>query len=133
MATIINGLAIADAVARDGLPRQAIADDDSRHVLYLDSEMVRSMRASDWPLPLPADPTEAEIAAALSARQAADQQAAADAAALRTRVRQIAQGTVGVQIDQLTAIQVRALIAVLLHKASAIDASGAIKPLTEWT
>jgi hypothetical protein len=59
---------IADAVALDGLPRQAIADDGSKHVLFLDSETVRSLLAADWPPPLPSDPTPAEIAAAIAAR-----------------------------------------------------------------
>lgn len=73
-----------------------------------------------------------DFAQTLADYQAARDQDAAAAAALRTRVRQIAQGAVGVQIDQLTALQTRALLAVVLHKAGAIDKNGAIRPLNEW-
>lgn len=123
---------IAQAVAHDGFPRQATADDGSTHVLFLDGRQVRSMLASDWPPPLPIDPTPAEIAAAKAARDAQAVQDKADAVALRTRVRALAQSSVGVQLDALTAPQVRALIAVLLHKQGAIDKSGAIRPLADW-
>lgn len=123
---------IADAVLLDGLPRVATADDASVHVLFLEAGQVRSMLASDWPPPLPTDPTQAEIDAALAAKAAKQQQDLLDAAALRTRVRTLAQSAVGVQIDQLSGAQVRALIAILLHKQSAIDKNGAIRPLTEW-
>ncbi len=123
---------IADAVARDGLPRVATADDGSAHVLFLEAGFVRSVLASDWPPPLPLDPTPEEIAAAITARAAAEQQATADALALRTRVRTLAQSAVGIQIDALSGPQVRALIAILIHKQGAIDASGAIRPLNDW-
>lgn len=121
-----------EAVARDGLPRQVTADDGTTHVLYLEAEAVRSMLAAVWPPPLPSEPTQAEIDAAIAARAAAEQQARADAMALRTRVRTLAQSAVGVQVDQLTAAQVRALIVVLLHKQGAIDRAGAIRPLNDW-
>jgi hypothetical protein len=124
--------AIADAVKRDGLPRQAIADDDSVHVLYLDGARLRSVLAADWPPPLPTEPTDAQIAAAVAAREAADLQAKTDAAALRTRVRTTAQSAVGVVITDLTAVQVRALLAVLLWKAGALDKDGKVRPLGEW-
>jgi hypothetical protein len=131
MPTLLN-YATHQAVARDGLPRVADYDDGSQQVLFLDGDTVRSMPAADWPPPLPTDPTPAEIAAAIAARQVAQQQAESDALALRQRVRTIAQSAVGVQVDQLTAIQVRALIAVLLHKAGALDKSGAIRALDTW-
>lgn len=123
---------IADAVERDGLPRQATDEDGVVHVLYFDAHVVRSMLASEWLPPLPSDPTPAEVAAAIAAKAAAEQQTKADAAALRTRVRALAQSAVGVQLDQLSAPQVRALIAVLLHKQNAIDKTGAIRPLADW-
>jgi hypothetical protein len=62
---------------------------------------------------------------------AAAQEAQAEAA-LRTRVRALAQSAVGVQIDQLSAPQVRALIAILLYKQGAIDKNGATRPLVDW-
>lgn len=127
--------AVADQVALDGLPRVAIADDSSQHVLYLDGTFVRSMSVADWLIqrgPLPADPTPEQIAAAIAARETATLQAAADAAALRQQILQAAQSTVGVVIDQLTAQQRNALVALLLYKAGAIDKDLKIKPLTEW-
>lgn len=123
---------IAQAVAQDGLPRVTTADDDSVHVLFLDGRQVRSMLAADWTGPLPTDPTPAEIAAARAERDAQAVQDKADATALRTRVRTLAQSAVGIQIDALSAPQVRALIAILLHKQGAIDKSGAIRPLADW-
>jgi hypothetical protein len=123
---------IADAVARDGLPRVATADDGSVHVLFLEANVVRSVLASDWPQPLPTDPTPEEIAAAIAARAAAEQQARADAAALRQRIFTVAQSAVGQSIDALTAAQVRALVACLLYRAGAIDKAGTVQPLGEW-
>jgi hypothetical protein len=123
---------LADAVARDGLPRVATADDDSVHVLFLDAGVVRSMPAIAWPPPLPSDPTPAEIAAAIAAREAQEQQARADAAALRSRVRTLAQSAVGLSIDVLTAGQIKTLVILLLHKEAAIDKAGIVRPLDEW-
>jgi hypothetical protein len=105
------------------------------HVLYLDGDTVRSLVAADWIAtrgPLPTDPTPDESAAAIKAREAQQQQDAADAQALRQKVLTLAQSAVGVPVDQLTAVQVRALIAVLLHKAGALDKTGAIKALDSW-
>lgn len=124
--------ALAEAVQTDGLARVVSGDDGSCHVLFLDGRQVRSMLCSDWTGPLPTDPTPAQSAAAVAARAAQAQQDVTDAAALRQRVITLAQSAVGIQIDQLTAVQVRALIAVLLHKAGAIDKSGAIRALDTW-
>lgn len=123
---------IADAVARDGLPRVAVADDTSQHVLYLEGSSVRSMLASEWPPPLPTDPTQAEIDAAIASRQAAEQQAKTDAIALRQKILTVAQSAVGQSIDVLTAAQVRALVACLLYRAGALDKAGIVQPLGEW-
>jgi hypothetical protein len=123
---------LADAVARDGLPRVATADDDTQHVLFLDAGVVRSMLASAWPPPLPSDPTPLEIAAAIAAKDAQAAQDAADASALRTRVRTLAQSAVGLSIDVLTAGQIKALVILLLHKEAAINKAGIVRPLDEW-
>lgn len=124
---------LADAVARDGLPRLASADDASQHVLYLAGGKVRSMLASDWPPPLPSDPTPQQIAAAIAARAQAAQQERSDASALRSRVLTLANGTVGRQIDAaFTTAELRALLALLLWKSGALTNAGAIKPLGEW-
>jgi hypothetical protein len=131
---------IADAVERDGLPRQAIDQLGSGtiHVLYLEngSPLAHSMLAADWLAQrgaLPADPTQAEVDAAIAARAAAAVQAQADATALRQQVLGIAQGTVGMRIDAtFTAAQLKALLAILLWKAGALDRTGAIRPLADW-
>jgi len=126
---------IHEAVARDGLPRVADYDDGTKQVLYLDGDRVRSMDVAAWLAtrgPLPADPTPAERAAAIAAREAARQQALADAAALRQQVLTIAQSAVGVRVDQLTAGQVRALFAVLLHKEGALKGDLTVRALGEW-
>lgn len=62
--------AIADLVARDGLARQATADDGSQHVLFLDGSVVRSILASEWQGALPPDRTEADSLAAIAQREA---------------------------------------------------------------
>jgi hypothetical protein len=121
-----------EAVRVDGLPRVATADDGSVHVLFLDGQQVRSMLASDWPPPLPTDPTPEQIAAAIAAREAAEQQRKLDAVALRQRVLTVAQGAVGKSIDTLTAGEVRALVACLLYRANAIDTAGVVQPLGIW-
>lgn len=131
------------AVERDGLSRVARYrteyDDgtqgETQHVLYRDGALVRSMLAADWLAqrgPLPTDPTQTEIDAALAAQEAARVQAAADTAALRQRVLGLAGSAVGIQIDALTAGQVRALVALLLWKAGALDRNGAVRPLADW-
>jgi len=137
MATLINGLEIGAAVARDGLPRQSTADDASRHVMYLEAneQIARSMPAAEWLAtrgPLPTDPTPEQIAAAIAAREQARRQADADRAALRQLVRQKAQSAVGVAIDDLTVGQLRALLAILLHNEGALDRDGKVRPLAEW-
>lgn len=125
--------AIADLVALDGLPRQATADDASVHVLFLGaSSIVQSVLASVWPPPLPSDPTPQQSAAARALIVAAQTQAVSDAAALRARVLTLAQSAVGVQIDALTAAQIRALVALLLYKQGAIDKTGAVVALANW-
>lgn len=123
---------IADLVALDGLPRQATADDGTRHVLYWQSPHVRSILAADWPPPLPSDPTPEQSTAAIAARQQAEQQAQQDAAALRQQILTLSQSAVGARVDQLTAGQVRALIAILLHKEGALDKSGVVRAPGEW-
>jgi hypothetical protein len=123
---------LADAVERDGLPRVVTADDQTVHVLYLDGEQVRSMLASAWPPPLPSDPTPAEIAAATLAKDAQAAQNKADVIALRQAVISTAQSTVGLSIDALNNLQVRSLLACLLHKADALDKDLKVRPLGKW-
>lgn len=86
---------------------------------------------ASWHLPDP-QPTEEQLTAAIAAFDAAAATAQTEANALRTRVVNLAQSAVGVQIDALTAGQVRALVTILLWKAGAVDKTGAIKPLNTW-
>jgi hypothetical protein len=51
---------------------------------------------------------------------------------LFTTIKNVAQTTVGIRVDQLSSTQVRALFAIILFKESAIDTSLKIKPLSQW-
>lgn len=127
--------AIADLVATDGLPRQVVADDGSRHVLYIENAIVRSMEAAAWLAQrgaLPTDPTQTEIDAAILARQQASQQAQAGAAQLRQQVLDLARNAVGVRVDLLTAAQVRTLFAIVLWQEGALAADLTVRPLADW-
>lgn len=110
---------IADLVAQDGQPRQATADDGSEHMLFRDGLFVRSCVLANWP--------------AEQVILAAHEQERLDAAALRQRILTAAQSAVGVQLDQLTAVQIRALLAIVLFKAGAVGTSGVVQPLNTWT
>lgn len=86
---------------------------------------------AEWRLAA-AQPTAAELQAASDAYDAAQAQAESEAAALRIKVRTVAQSAVGVLITDLTAAQVRALLAVLLWKAGALDKDGKVRALNDW-
>lgn len=122
------------AVERDHLPRAADYDDGAQRVLYWDG-VVRSMEAADWLAqrgPLPADPTQADIDAAVAAQEAARVQALADTVQLRQQVLNLAQSAVGVAINALTAAQVRALFAIVLWQEGALNKDGTVRPLADW-
>lgn len=51
---------------------------------------------------------------------------------LREQIKTVAQSAVGVAYDQLTAAQVRALVAILLWKQGALNNDGTVKPLGQW-
>lgn len=130
---------ISDAVATDGLPRVATdtLGSGTQHVFFLNARgTVESMLASAWLAtrgPLPTDPTPQESAAAIAARAAATQQAAADAAQLRQQIIALAQSAVGVRLDALTGPQVRALFALtVLRPAGAVAPDLTVRPLGEW-
>jgi hypothetical protein len=109
---------IADLVAQDGVARQATANDNTVHMLFRDGTLVRSCLIQDWP--------------AEQLVLATHEQERQDATALRAQVITIAQTAVGTRVDLLTAVQVRALIAVLLWKGGALDKSGVVQPLASW-
>lgn len=118
MPLLIDGQALADLVAQDGQPRQASADDGSIHMLFLDGAVVRSCLLPDWP-----------AEQLVLAQHAQDRQ---DALALRARVLALAQSAVGTRVDDLLAGQVKALVAILLWQAGAIDNAGVVLPLAQW-
>lgn len=84
-----------------------------------------------WRGPGPA-PSLADIQASHAAWLAEQQQALADAQALRQQIATVAGSAVGAAFDQLTAAQVRALVAILLRNAGALDKAGKVKPLADW-
>lgn len=115
---------IADLVRADGVARPAVAVEydgaiptgaSTDVMLYRDSGTVRSVALADWP-----------------AEEAALTQRGGLAVALRSQVRTLAQSAVGTRIDQLTAAQVRALMAILLWQAGALAPDGTIKELAAW-
>ncbi len=124
--------AIADLVALDGLARVATDNEGTQHVLYFDTSVVRSMLASAWPPPLPTPPTPQEIAAAIAARQAAAQQAQADAVALRAQIVTTLQGAAGVTFANLTLVQLKAVVAAMAWKAGALNRDTTLKPPGDW-
>lgn len=128
-------------VEEDHLPRVARYQADSgvgeeRHVLYFGPVgLIQSKSEAEWLAQdgaLPIDPTPQQRAAAIAALKAAANQADRDASALRQRVIQEAQGTVGQSISTLSATQLRALVAILLWKAGAVDKDGLVLPLNQW-
>lgn len=84
-----------------------------------------------WNLPQP-QPDAAALTTAEAAYDAAQATAQSDAAALRSQVITLAQSAVGVTLANLTAAQVRALVAILLRKEGALSADGTIRPLAQW-
>lgn len=105
--------AIADLVAADGLARQATADDGSVHMLFWDGAKVRSVPLADWP--------------AEQARLSTQATTQAKRAHLQQQIRVAAQAHIGKRPQQLTLLEVRDLLAVLLERAGLIDDDGAIQ------
>jgi len=126
--------ASVDAVARDGLPR-LVQDEklpDVQHVLFLDGDKVRSMLAADWPPPLPTEPTQAQSAAAVAAKRAAEQAERQSAIALRASILNTANDAAGVRLSALTPAQVRALLACVLWKVGGVNSDLTVRSLSEW-
>lgn len=125
--------ASADLVARDGIPRQVTADDSTQHVLYRENGLVRSMLASDWPPPLPSDPTVEEVVVALAAQIEAAERACSEATRLRQRALTLAQSVQGLRVDALTLPEARAILEILLYQAGALGSDGTVQPPPAWT
>lgn len=85
---------------------------------------------------VPLTPEEIAQRTAWGAGRAAERDADAisttERSAARARVVQVAQGTVGVHLDRLTATQVRALLAVLLWEAGALNGDGTVRSPAQW-
>jgi XkdW protein len=93
---------------------------------------------TEWGLGVP-EPSAAEIDQAIldyDAAEAAKKQTEAEEetaiTTTRNRIRTTAQSAVGVAFDQLTAAQLRSLVAILLWGEKALDRNGVIRPLAEW-
>lgn len=92
----------------------------------------------EWNLPDPI-PTPAQIdqavldydAARLAEQQAKDAEETAQAS-LRATLISAAQSAVGVRFNELTAVQVRALFAILLYREGGLTRDGVVRPLAEW-
>jgi hypothetical protein len=122
----------------DGLPRVVRYRDEtgaeSLHVAYLPagSDVLQTMLATNWPPPLPTDPTPAESAVAILARQQAQTQAAADAAQLRQQVLATLQSAVGVRFTDLTNAQLRAIVEALAWQAGALKPDTTVRSPADW-
>lgn len=51
---------------------------------------------------------------------------------LRNQILSVASSSVGVALNDLTATQVKSLLAIMLWKAGAVNKSGQVRPLAEW-
>jgi len=65
---------------------------------------------------------------------AAEVSAAAEVARqeFRQRIVDIAQSAVGIALNDLTAVQIKALIAVMLYRMGGVSEDMEVKPLNEW-
>lgn len=113
---------VTDRVRADGQPREARAIDqdgaESRHMVFLDGDTVRSCLLDDWPA------EQQALAQAEQARRAAAQ--------LRQTIRDKLTSMAGVRVDDLTTPQLKALLGYLLWREGGIDAELKVKPIGEW-
>lgn len=82
----------------------------------------------EWRDPATQPPTEAEILAEWG-RYLEEEEARTT---LRQQIKNTAASAVGTNIRDLTAAQVKALLAIWLYDIGAIDNAGEIRPLAEW-
>lgn len=115
----VDELAHALAFLAPGAGAELIADGDAVYLVRWDSAT-----------PIP---TAQQLRDAVVAGQAAREQAVQDASALRQRVMTLAQTAVGIRVNDLTAGQVRALLALLLWRTGALDREGNVRALDQWT
>lgn len=84
-----------------------------------------------WDLPQP-QPTNAELQADVAALDVRDATQKNEATALRQQILTLAQSAVGKTINTLTANEVRALVALQLYRAGAVDKDGKVRALIDW-
>jgi hypothetical protein len=97
----------------------------------LDAEGELNIRflAEDGTKRMPTPEEQAIIDAVLAAH---DPEGLTQAEQLRGHIVDIAQGAVGVLLTDLTAVQVRVLVACLLWKAGGVTQDGRVRALDEW-
>jgi hypothetical protein len=133
MPTLIDGLAISDAVYRDGLPRRAEDDEGNTHILYLnDDNLVQSKLLSEWTDPVPSNPTQQQIDDAIELMKQNNKDKQDKLLLARMRALSLASSSVGIRVDDLNTPQLKALIGLLLWKEGAIDSDGIVLPLDKW-
>ena len=125
---LMRGLEIQEAVGRDGLPRVAQANDGTQDVMYLadGAHIAQSMSAAEWLAqrgPLPADPTQAEIDAALAQRDAERQKRQA----MSNSLRGAANAHRGKTAALLTLPEMRDIMALWMDEKGLLDADGKIR------
>lgn len=109
---------IADLVAADQQPRQAIADDGTVHMLFWDAPRVRSCLLADWPA------AQIELAAKEAERQAAAQ--------LRQQIRDRLASLAGKRVDDLLVGDLKTLLLYLVWREGGIDRDLKVRPITDW-
>lgn len=77
-------------------------------------------------------PTQAEVDAAAATVPIVRETERMAATQLRQRVLDLAASTVGERVDTLTPPQMRALFAVFLRDAGALNADGTVRPPEKW-
>jgi hypothetical protein len=127
MMSLIRDRSIHTAVERDGLPRVAAYDDGIDRVLFLDGEIVRSVEASAWIDVLPTDPTPAESAAAIAARETERQAKRDKVAQAKAALRASLVPIVGKRAGQWSVAEVRDLLAVVLDALGLLDDDQAVR------
>lgn len=76
--------------------------------------------------------SEASLMDVLAAQYPAGLLSSSPQGQLRTAIVSTAQTAVGVTLNNLTAAQVKALLAILLYKAGGVNNDGTVRPLSQW-
>lgn len=101
-------------------------------VVYPQDFTVDANGIAKWNSTDTAQPTAAQVQIAYDSVVANQTNAKTQLSTARTLVLTTAKSAEGANITALTANQVRALVAVVLYKAGAIDGLGNVRPLSDW-